>query len=279
MHLHARTVVQPPNESTSHLGYDIGTVTVYLSHIREITKPRKAHLRLLNNVPLSDIQPPHHVERNHLEEVSFSIQISSIRDSVHRSKTITKHLISKSTEVPQNRSTPDYRGGAGRRFETSCRDDAALINWDLQHLETYRSDTVKRMSASAEKLTVFTEVSCDAQPSRKSTPHLYGEFVRGVTDSFDAALRLAICRKPIKPAVRIKVVTDEFRGRLADFAPALFSPGYLHVRTLDTRCSSWNRLNPHSSLFPSGLLLCPRLLGHWRQDLQLKLRQACCDPS
>ncbi|KAF2235116.1 hypothetical protein EV356DRAFT_514490 [Viridothelium virens] len=46
-------------------------------------------------------------------------------------------------------------------------------------------------------------------------------------DLIDAAVRMTICKKPIKLARGIKTTAENFPSRLSDIAPTIFSPGYL----------------------------------------------------
>jgi hypothetical protein len=217
---------------------DTGTVRINVKHSREATdqSTKKRH-RIFTDVPHADVKPPEEVPVILLHSVRFRMDIVTVKSrsnieknvstetqtAVHeirrpiaKEDLLTNHdsndeidvlLMEESDEMPPTPVpgiTDDALNGE-RKDQTRKRslpyvDDAVQAqNWDIQSNKRSRRE-------------------CESIAS-----------LPAVEDLIDSAMRLSICRGPVRLASGVKTITSTFTHTLSDVAPALWSPGYLPV--------------------------------------------------
>lgn len=243
LHLHASL---PTNHlDTAHSLYKSGRVQLKLSHTS--TNPdveeKRSH-RLSFDVPFADVKPPDGVPVCTLRVIRLSIEISRTNQPPR----------SKKARCPIERENK----GEGKGDKTAFLQDG----WYLQGLQELsqpcswpgdmillsgRSDPTKAtfiQLGDKKEVPIFTpndltRTSCLRKRSAESALHEVNSTVDSTVEQhlelnfgqimelLDAAVRMTICRNPLKISSGVKVKASSFGARLAEIAPSLWSPDYL----------------------------------------------------
>lgn len=173
--------------------------------------------KLQSGVAAADTRPPQGVVVASLLEVHFLIDISSIpsqgsqtkRRKMHKTKTMNKN--------------GQYIENDGAKFE------------DLFSMEHISEARVEKIAAhvnedQSQESGTKRSVNLSDIPPRGNTSGSTAPPYEAIKILVDAALRLSICDNPCRLTRGVKIISNDYRGKLATLAPTLWSPGYIQVR-------------------------------------------------
>lgn len=232
---------------TTHSSYKSGRVQLKVSHTRtDLDVEEKRSHRLSSDVPFADVKPPDGVPICALRAVCLSIEISRTKQAPR----------SKRARCPIERENE----GEGKGNKTALLQDHWYL-WGLEELPqpcswpgdvillSGRTDPPKVtfvQLGDKKEVPIFTpndltRTSClrkrlaesalhEVNSTVDSTVEQHSELNFGqIMELLDAAVRMTICRNPLKISSGVKVKASSFGARLAEIAPSLWSPDYLPV--------------------------------------------------
>lgn len=230
---------------TTHSSYKSGRVQLKVSHTRtDLDVEEKRSHRLSSDVPFADVKPPDGVPICALRAVCLSIEISRTKQAPR----------SKRARCPIERENE----GEGKGNKTALLQDHWYL-WGLEELPqpcswpgdvillSGRTDPPKVtfvQLGDKKEVPIFTpndltRTSClrkrlaesalhEVNSTVDSTVEQHSELNFGqIMELLDAAVRMTICRNPLKISSGVKVKASSFGARLAEIAPSLWSPDYL----------------------------------------------------
>ena len=232
---------------TTRSSHKSGRVELELSHIR--TDPdveKKRSHRLSFDVPFADVKPPDGVPVCALRAVCLSIEISRTKQPPRSKKARCRIEHENKGEGKGNKIAFLQDGWYLRDLEElsqTCSWPGDMI------LLSGRSDPTKATFIQLDdkkEVSIFTpndltRTSCLRKRSAESALHevnstvdsimeQHSEFNFGqIMELLDVAVRMTICRNPLKISSGVKVKASSFGARLAEIAPSLWSPDYLPV--------------------------------------------------
>jgi hypothetical protein len=232
---------------TAHSLYKSGRVQLKLSHTR--TDPhveeKRSH-RLSFDVPFADVKPPDGVPVCTLRVIRLSIEISRTNQPPR----------SKKARCPIEREDKGEGGGDKTAFLQDgwylrgLQELSQPCSWPGDMiLLSGRPDPTKATFIQLDdkkEVPIFipnnlTRTSCLRKRSAESALHEVNSTVDSTVEQhselnfgqimelLDAAVRMTICRNPLKISSGVKVKASSFGARLAEIAPSLWSPDYLPV--------------------------------------------------
>lgn len=218
--------------------YKSGRVQLKLSHTR--TDPdveeKRSH-RLSFDIPFADVKPPDGVPVCTLRAIYLSIEISRTKQPP-RSKKARCSIERENKGEGKGNKTAFLQDGWYLR---GLQELSQPCSWPGDMILSGRADPTKAtfIQLDDEKevptftLNGLTRASCLRRRSAESALHeveQHSELNFGqIMELLDAAVRMTICRNPLKISSGVKVKASSFGARLAEIAPSLWSPDYLPV--------------------------------------------------
>ncbi|KAI9693432.1 MAG: hypothetical protein M1820_009308 [Bogoriella megaspora] len=214
----------------------IGTINIDLSYQRDGFDSRKPYHRLLRGVSHADFHPPKDTVTINIEEILFSfhfphprVQCKHKYQSLKQSQSSLQQSNLESFVQAQSNDDDmleneidNHSSSPGLLF---AEDEDADFTEDLEMLDgsssTRAYPQLPTPSTSQESQAPESAAPTD---SKSSTPYSATTETAALL-LIDTAIRQIICKKRLTGGFATR--KDNLRVRLADIAPALFSPGYL----------------------------------------------------
>lgn len=239
----------------------LNSIVIELSHSRtEVPKRKQSLHRLSVGVPFADVKPPKGVEVIGLDAVYVHLDVT--RSSRGYSK---RRRIKRCSDAPGSIFVPEDLPPEGQHDsffrpeeETRALDEIhlarGLVSEQVGHLYSLSSSVFSHHDPRL--LDVPSASSLPYSPDTRNTTsqpanhmpiagiHISGKRAldapaaewrrdginpEDIINLVDAALRMAICDRPMKVAPGIKTASETSVSKLATTAPALWSPEYLPV--------------------------------------------------
>ena len=228
---------------TAHSLCKSGRVQLKLSHTR--TDPnveeKRSH-RLSFDVPFADVKPPDGVPVCTLRVIRLSIEISGTNQPPRSKKARCPIELENKGEGKGNKTAFLQDGWHLRGLQElsqpcSWPGDMILLSGRSDPTEATFIQLDDKKEVPIFTPNDLTRTSCLCKRSVESALHDVNSTVEQhselnfgqIMELLDAAVRMTICRNPLKISSGVKVKASSFDARLAEIAPSLWSPDYLPV--------------------------------------------------
>ncbi|KAK3055406.1 hypothetical protein LTS18_011817, partial [Coniosporium uncinatum] len=230
-------------ECTPSMDSDNPDIVVHLSHSRDVAEPFKHPAsRMVSRIIAADVRPPDMVSQVPLEAIRLNLVISKRRETNPRKR---KRNVSTADAVRCD-SLPEYWRSTRSFVDALCSDGSEEDQ--LFDSFTFRNplEEMLLLPTVTPALSLSSQTSMDDPwdepwgqetfPVKDNTkqintfsPHRSDacELIKDETmvNLIDGALRLSLCDRASKVGAKTK--NNSLKARLADIAPALWSPQYL----------------------------------------------------
>ncbi|KAF2809347.1 uncharacterized protein BDZ99DRAFT_463185 [Mytilinidion resinicola] len=214
------------------------TIHLDISHSRtESDTLKQSTHRIAIGVPSADIRPPDGIPVVGLESMVFQVKVGKARQR-HKDKRVKRDrgCEEKATIADgiSDGEGDDYFASLEEESQSNMHyDDMMLLDQpiaphqnDLSILED--ANSVPPIVGPWPPANTRSPKRLAARPDNDSLGRHTSDYsIDTITSLLDAAIRMAICKSPLKVNPGIKLKKSNFVARLADIAPSLWSPEYL----------------------------------------------------
>ncbi|KAF2490684.1 hypothetical protein BU16DRAFT_131675 [Lophium mytilinum] len=223
----------PPSFTTRTIHLDISH-----SHTGSDTLKQAAH-RIATGVSSAAIRPPDGVPVVGLESVVFHAKFSSRASRRHKDKRVKcdakgeeKGIIADT--ISDGEETEQFASLEEGHSQSNIHDDVGML-LDPPLSPNQNPFSILQDTNSAQHIVALRPptTTCNlkrlaARPDDDSLSHDTSDYsMDTITSLLDAAIRMTICKGPLKVTPGVKLRKCDFVARLADIAPSLWSPDYL----------------------------------------------------